>query len=143
MREQGLWWAGCNVQAEGHLEAVRVLYDPEAVDYTHLVEVFMRSIDPTDDTGQFCDRGPSYTTAVFVGNDEERGIVESVFADIRASGVLPGPLVTDIRPTEVFHRAETYHQDYYLKNSTQYKFYRRACGRDARLREVWSGSGSL
>ena len=128
---------------EGHLEAVRVLYDPETVDYTHLVEVFMRSIDPTDDTGQFCDRGPSYTTAVFVGNDEERGIVESVFADIRASGVLPGPLVTDIRPTEAFHRAETYHQDYYLKNSRQYKFYRRACGRDARLREVWSGSGSL
>lgn len=127
---------------DGHLEAVRILYDPQTVDYTSLVEFFMRSIDPTDGTGQFCDRGPSYTTAIFVGDSEERRIVETVFSDIRASGILPGPLVTAIRSAEVFHKAETYHQDYYLNNSTQYKFYRRACGRDARLREIWSDAGA-
>ncbi|MCF6328987.1 MAG: peptide-methionine (S)-S-oxide reductase MsrA [Henriciella sp.] len=124
-----------------HLEAVKVVYDPSVVEYEELVSFFIRHIDPTDAGGQFCDRGISYTTAVFTGSLEQRVIVEAQFAAIDASNVLPAPIVTTVRDEAVFYDAEAYHQDYYLKNATRYRFYRNGCGRDKRIKAVWSGEG--
>lgn len=127
-----------NHTRQGHLEAVKVVYNPAKVSYAELVKFHLRHIDPTDAGGQFCDRGNSYTTAVFVGSDEERAVVETEFADIESSKVLPAPIVTKVLDEAPFFDAEGYHQDYYLKNPTRYKFYRNGCRRDERVKEVWS-----
>jgi len=124
-----------------HLEAVKVVYDPSMVEYEELVSFFVRHIDPTDAGGQFCDRGNSYKTAVFVSTLEERVIVEAQFAAIEASNVLPAPIVTTVRDAAVFYDAEDYHQGYYLKNATRYRFYRNGCRRDERIKAVWGGEG--
>lgn len=127
-----------NHTRQGHLEAVKVVYNPEKVSYGELVKYHLRHIDPTDAGGQFCDRGNSYTTAFFVDSAEERAVVEAEFAAVEDSGVLPAPIVTKIRDEAPFYDAEAYHQDYYLKNPTRYKFYRNGCRRDQRVKEVWS-----
>ncbi len=121
----------------GHYEAVRVTYDPDIVSYSTLVTYFFRHVDPTDPNGQFCDKGDSYRTAIFVGNEEEREAAETEVEEIEESGVLKKPVVTRILQAETFWPAETYHQDYYKKNPLKYRFYRTTCGRDARLDDVW------
>ncbi len=126
---------------EGHLEAVKVVYDSSKVEFGELVDYFVRHIDPTDDGGQFCDRGNSYRSAVFVETAVERAEVEGQFQAIAQSGILPGPIVTRVMDAAPFYEAEKYHQDYYKKNPARYKFYRAGCGRDARVKEVWSGEG--
>lgn len=126
---------------EGHLEVVKVIYDPAKVEYEDLLDYFMRHIDPTDAGGQFCDRGNSYTTAVFFEDAEEKAIIENKFDEIRASGELIGPIVTAVRPEMAFYKAEDYHQDFYKKSAIRYNAYRRDCGRDKRVEEVWSGKG--
>jgi len=98
----------------GHYEAVKVVYDPQTVTYSELVEYFWRHIDPTDGGGQVCDRGFSYLTGIFPSNATEAEI-------------------------KTFWKAEEYHQDYYMKNRIHYSRYRRGCGRDARVADVWSG----
>ncbi|MEM8616127.1 MAG: peptide-methionine (S)-S-oxide reductase MsrA [Pseudomonadota bacterium] len=125
---------------DGHLEALRITYDPETVSYETLVEYFVRHIDPTDAGGQFCDRGNSYTTAVFVDTPAERDLVEEEFRKISAENRLTGPIVTVIRPEVAFYEAEKYHQDYYKKNPARYNIYRRGCGRDAQIKKVWKGN---
>lgn len=126
---------------QGHLEAVKVVYDSSKVEYGELVDYFIRHIDPTDDGGQFCDRGNSYRTAVFVNNAEERAEVEAQFATIENAGILPAPIVTRVLEETAFYDAEGYHQNYYQKNPARYKLYRVGCGRDKRVAEVWSGAG--
>ncbi|MBL8659294.1 MAG: peptide-methionine (S)-S-oxide reductase MsrA [Rhodospirillales bacterium] len=119
----------------GHLESVEVVFDPAKVGYQTLLDVYWRNIDPFDSGGQFCDRGASYRSAIFVANDEQRAAAE---ASKRALQQRFGqPIATDIRPAGPFYRAETYHQDYYKKNPLRYRFYRYNCGRDARLEAVW------
>jgi methionine-S-sulfoxide reductase len=98
----------------------------------------MHHIDPTDDGGQFCDRGNSYRTAIFTSDAAERRIVQKTFDEITDQQQLPAPIVTRLLDAAPFYRAETYHQDYYQKNATRYNFYRKACGRDARVRDIWS-----
>ena len=121
----------------GHYEAVRVIYDPSIVTYEELVSYFWRHVDPTDADGQFCDRGESYRTAIFVDTEEEREIAASQKAAIDAAGYLPGPIVTPILDEATFWPAETYHQNYYKKNPARYLFYRTTCGRDGRIEKVW------
>lgn len=121
----------------GHREAVRIRYDPEQVSYERLLHIFWRSVDPTDDGGQFCDRGDSYRTAIFVGNEEERLLAEASKDMLDRSGVLDAPVVTPIEPLKEFHPAEDYHQDYYTKNPVRYRFYRFSCGRDSQVQQVW------
>jgi methionine-S-sulfoxide reductase len=130
-----------NYEQGGHLEAVRVVYDPRQVSYRQLVEFFWRQVDPTDAGGQFCDRGHGYTTAIFV-TDAQRPIAEASKAALRQSRRLSAPVVTPIRTLERFWPAEEYHQDYYRKNVVPYRFYRFRCGRDARIRQVWGAEGS-
>jgi peptide-methionine (S)-S-oxide reductase len=119
----------------GHIEAVRIVYDPSRVSYATLVERFFRTIDPLDGGGQFCDRGDQYRSAIFVANAAERRIAEA--AKARAARQLGRPVATEILPRGVFYRAEAYHQDYYRRNPVRYRFYRWNCGRDARLERVW------
>ncbi len=119
----------------GHYEAVRVTYDPSRVSYRALVDHFFRTVDPTDAGGQFCDRGDSYRTAVFVDGPEERQAAEA--AKAAADKTLADEVVTPVLDAGAFWPAEDYHQDYYLKNALKYSFYRFSCGRDARIEEVW------
>ena len=121
----------------GHREAVQIRYDPKQVSYERLLHIFWRSVDPTDDGGQFCDRGESYQTAIFVGNDEERRLAEASKAALAQSMVLDEPVVTPIETAAAFYPAEGYHQDYYSKNPARYRFYRFTCGRDSRVQQVW------
>lgn len=118
-----------------HVEAVKVTYDPRRVSYRQLVDHFWRTIDPTDADGQFCDRGASYTTGVFVSGREQRREAEASRAAARQA--LGRNIVTPIRDAGTFWPAETYHQDYYKKNPLRYRTYREGCRRDARLRAVW------
>src|SRR5687768_8042248 len=119
----------------GHIEAVRVVYDPRRVSYATLVERFFPTVDPLDAGGQFCDRGDQYRSAIFVANAAERRIAEA--AKARVERRLGRPVATQILPRGAFYRAEEYHQDYYRKNPVRYRFYRWNCGRDARLEQVW------
>ena len=121
----------------GHREAVQIRYDPKQVSYERLLEIFWRSVDPTDGGGQFCDRGESYQTAIFAGNKEERRLAEASKEALEQSMVLDAPVVTPIEPTGEFWPAEAYHQDYYTKNPVRYRFYRFSCGRDSRVQQVW------
>lgn len=123
----------------GHIEAVRVVYDPARVTYAQLASRFVRTIDPLDAGGSFCDRGYSYKSAYFVANPAERRVAQTIKA--RTQAALRKPVATLILPAARFYPAEGYHQDYYKKNPIRYKFYRLNCGRDARLKEVW-GSAS-
>jgi peptide-methionine (S)-S-oxide reductase len=121
----------------GHREAVQIFYDPKKVSYEKLLDIFWRSVDPTDAGGQFCDRGQSYETAIFANSPAQRRLAEASKQKLNKSGVLKKPIVTPIETAGVFYPAEDYHQDYYKKNPLQYKYYRYACGRDARVRKVW------
>lgn len=121
----------------GHLEAVRVTYDPAKVSYAQLVDHFFRNIDPTDANGQICDRGASYRTAIFVGNAEERRIAEQ--AKAKVAGALKAKVATQVRNAAPFWNAEAYHQDFARKNPAHYERYRIGCGRDPWLKKVWGG----
>ncbi|MBZ0116000.1 MAG: peptide-methionine (S)-S-oxide reductase MsrA [Sandaracinaceae bacterium] len=123
----------------GHVEAVRVVYDPSRVDYARLLDVFWHNVDPTQDDGQFCDRGEQYRSAVFVASAEERRLAEASKA--RMEQHLGRRIVTTIRDAATFWIAEAYHQDYYRTHAEHYQRYRRGCGRDARLRAIW-GAGA-
>jgi peptide-methionine (S)-S-oxide reductase len=139
----------------GHYEAVEVTYDADIVSYDTLMDVFWHSIDPVDAGGQFCDRGESYRTAVFYKTEEQKRIAEASKAAIDASGVLPKKIVTPILPAGPFYKAEDYHQGYYkssklvltrfgpVSKATAYKKYRKGCGRDARLKELWGDKAFL
>lgn len=121
----------------GHAEAVRIVYDPSKVTYRELLDVFWHNIDPTQKNRQFCDRGPEYRSAIFYHGDEQRRLAEQTRDEIAESGVLPGPIHTEIEQAGPFYKAEEKHQNYYKKNPDSYRFYKTACGREARLRQLW------
>lgn len=127
--------------ANGDREAVEIRYDPAVVSYTSLLKTFFRTINPTDDGGQFCDRGHSYTTAVYTLNDEQAALAEAAKAD--AESVLGKPVVTEIEPPAKFWPAEDYHQDFYTKSPVRYTYYRRACGRDNDVKSLWGDEAHL
>lgn len=123
---------------EGHVEAVKVTFDPARISYAKLLDGFWRTIDPTDDTGQFCDKGPSYRSVVFVSTTDQRRIAEQQKAQLNATR-FKGGIKTEIRDAAAFWPAEGYHQHYAEKNPLRYNLYRSGCGRDARLKAVWGG----
>ena len=136
----------------GHYEVVEITYDDAKISYEDLVSLFFRSVDPTDAGGQFCDRGDSYRTAIFVDGPAERAVAEAASAE--AAQQLGAPIATEILPAGPFYAAEDYHQDYYKSDdiiitrfgprtkASAYKLYRAACGRDARVKQLW-GSAAL
>lgn len=119
----------------GHREAVRIEYDSNRVDYAELVKIFFRSVDPTDGGGQFCDRGHSYSTAVYTVGDEQMALATK--AKAAAAKELKAEIATEVVSAPEFWPAEDYHQDYYRKNRARYKTYRDGCRRDARVDAVW------
>ncbi len=121
----------------GHREAVQIFYDPKQVTYAALVEIFWRSVDPTDGGGQFCDRGERYETAIFANTLEQTRQAEASKDELLSSGVLERPVVTPIEAARAFYPAEDTHQDYYRKNPLRYGFYRYRCGRDSRVEALW------
>jgi methionine-S-sulfoxide reductase len=124
----------------GHLEAVEVTYDPARISYRDLARRFLRTIDPTDAGGQFCDRGASYRTAIFALNPAQRRDAEAALAE--ANRALRGRVATPVRGSAPFYAAEAYHQDYARRNPAHYNAYRRGCGKDARLRQVWGSEAA-
>jgi len=121
----------------GHAEVVQVEYDPAQVSYARLLEVFWCNIDPTQKDGQFCDHGPQYRSGIFYQDEEQKRLAESSRAALQKSKPFKGEIVTEITKSSQFYPAEGYHQDFYLKNPTRYKFYKSGCGRDARLKQLW------
>lgn len=123
----------------GHYEAVRVTYDPEKISYEELLQHFWRNVDPFDNGGQFCDRGFSYRTAIFVGADAEREAAQASLAKV-AARFPDRDIATEVLSASEFWPVEAYHQDYAEKNPLRYKYYRWGCGRDQRLEEIWGGN---
>ncbi len=132
---------------EGNTEAVKVEFDPAVVSYDVLVNHFLRTIDVTDAGGQFCDRGDSYVSALFpIGAKQKKTAMDAI---TRAEKDLGASVATPVREFTTFGDAEDYHQNYYLGDSLRvtrfgiiaqseaYKNYRKGCGRDARVKEVW------
>ncbi len=120
----------------GHYEVAKIIYDPAKISYSELVEYFWIHVDPTDDGGQFCDRGHTYKTAIFANSDQIE-IAKSSKNALQKSGRLTAPVVTPVFTSVTFFDAEIYHQDYYKKNPIRYKYYRNGCRRDARLKQIW------
>ena len=118
-----------------HREAVKIVFDDTKTDYATLLNVFFRSVDPTDAGGQFCDRGHSYTTAVYALDDAQRVAAEQAKAE--AEQALGKPVVTPIEAASTFTDSEDYHQDYYEKSTLRYTYYRAACGRDKAVKALW------
>jgi peptide-methionine (S)-S-oxide reductase len=123
----------------GHYEAVEITYDPKKVSYEELLDYYWVNIDPFDDRGQFCDKGHSYLSAIFVADEKERAIAERSKKAVQA--LFPDKKVaTKIVAASTFYPIkgeESYHQDYYKNNPIRYKYYRWNCGRDQRLKEIW------
>ncbi|QDM47378.1 peptide-methionine (S)-S-oxide reductase MsrA [Paenibacillus thiaminolyticus] len=124
-------------QTTGHLEAVQITFDPAIIPYSQLLELYWAQIDPTDEGGQFQDRGESYTTAIFVHNEEQRRLAEASRAELAASGRFDRPIVTPILDAGSFYPAEDFHQDYYRKEPEHYAADRAQSGRDNFLKKHW------
>lgn len=122
----------------GHRESVEIVYDPQKVSYDFLLRYFFEHIDPTDAGGQFHDRGESYTTAIFVQNEEEKQIAENIIKELDESGVYEGKIATKILPFTNFYPAEDYHQNYSSSNPAHYGAYRSASGRDIYVGKICS-----
>jgi peptide-methionine (S)-S-oxide reductase len=137
----------------GHYEVVRLTYDAGVIGYDEILRLFLRSVDVTDAGGQFCDRGPSYRTAIFVDGPGERAIAEAAIAE--AEAVLGQAVVTPVLDAAPFWPAEDYHQDFHAsdaliltrfgprRKSVAYALYRDSCGRDARLSELWGDEAAF
>lgn len=121
----------------GHTEAVRVVFNPQVISYEELLDVFWRNIDPTVADQQFCDVGNQYRSAIFYHDEAQRQAAEKSKTELMKSKPFAEPVVTDIVAAGTFYAAEAYHQDYYKKNPVPYSAYRRGCGRDRRLQDLW------
>lgn len=124
----------------GHLEVVKIVYDPTKVSYKKLLDHYWRNVDPLDDGGQFCDRGSSYRPAIFVHDETQRKLAEE--SKKRVAKLFKAPIVVKIRSASKFTRGPKWHQNYYKKQPYGYKRYRYGCGRDRRLRELWGDKSS-
>ncbi len=121
----------------GHVESVQVYYDPNIISYEALLDAFWRMVNPTDNEGQFVDRGEQYRTLIFYQTEDEKAKAERSRQLLNESGRYKAPVITEIRKFEAFYPAEEYHQDYYKKNPIRYKYYRFNSGRDQYLEKTW------
>ncbi|MGY4690515.1 peptide-methionine (S)-S-oxide reductase MsrA [Salibacterium sp. K-3] len=121
----------------GHREAVQIEFDPDVFPYEKLLSLYWPQIDPTDDGGQFHDRGPQYRTAVFYHNETQRQLAEKTRQEVADSGRFKEPVVTEILPATIFYPAESHHQDFYKKEKETYLEDRRKSGRDEFIEKHW------
>ncbi len=124
---------------QGHYEAVEVSYDATIINYQELLDYFWVNIDPFDARGQFCDKGSSYLSAIFVADESQKLLADK--SRLKVVDQFPNQkVITPVLQASIFYPikgAESYHQDYYKNNSVRYNFYRWNCGRDKRLKEIW------
>jgi peptide-methionine (S)-S-oxide reductase len=121
----------------GHRESVEIVFDPTKITYAKLLDVFWHNVDPTDNDGQFCDKGSQYRSAIFYHDETQKRLAEESKAAVVKK---LGRVYTDILPASIFWRAEDYHQHFYKKNPVRYHFYRFNCGRDQRLKSLWGSA---
>lgn len=122
----------------GHREAVQITFDPDIFPYEKLLELYWQQIDPTDDGGQFGDRGESYRTGIYVHNEKQRQLAETSKEQLSQSGIFQKPIVTEILEAGPFYSAEEYHQHYYKKNKMHYERYHVGSGRAGFIQSHWS-----
>lgn len=130
-----------SAHATGHVEAVKVIYDPSRVSYGQLVEWFWRHIDPTDPGGQFVDRGSQYRSVIFYADEKQRRIAEASKQRLDGSKRFSKPIVTEILPLGAFYPAEDYHQNYHSVNPLRYSWYRSGSGRNQFIEKTWGKEG--
>lgn len=121
----------------GHYEAVQVVFDPNLINYTKLLDIFWHQIDPTDAGGQFADRGTQYQTAIFYHDDKQKNEAEASKKKLEASGKFARPIATKILPAAAFYPAEDYHQQYYKKCPLHYNTYSTFSGRSQYIEDTW------
>ena len=121
----------------GHYEAVQISYDPDVIDYQTILDLYWPQIDPTDDSGQFHDRGPQYRTAIFYHDEAQAKLAEASKQQVAASGLFTAPIVTEILPATTFYPAEAYHQNYYQTHKQDYEADRQKSGRDEFIKNHW------
>lgn len=126
----------------GHREAVQITFDPARTSFEALLDIFWRSVDPTDQDGQFADRGDQYRTAIYYHDEAQRAAAERSKAELGASGRFTSPIKTEIIPYQSFYPAEDYHQDYYQKNPVHYTLYKSGSGREGFLKRTWKDRDS-
>lgn len=126
-----------------HRESIQLSYDPEVVTYEQLLEWFWQQIDPTDEGGQFYDRGFQYSTAIFYHDEAQQAAAEASKRELEESGRFEEPIVTEILPFTTFFAAEEYHQDFYKNSADHYKRYKEASGRDQFVEENWAKEAAL
>tara|TARA_B100000676_G_scaffold94979_1_gene94878 strand:- start:3235 stop:3810 length:576 start_codon:yes stop_codon:yes gene_type:complete len=119
----------------GHFETIEIIYDQSLVTYEELVNLFWVNIDPFDQQGQFCDKGYSYRSVAFHQNEDEKKIIEETKSEIEKK--FNSKVVTYIRDFKKFYKAEENHQDYYEKKFINYLLYKKGCGREKRLNNIW------
>ncbi|WP_026570225.1 MULTISPECIES: peptide-methionine (S)-S-oxide reductase MsrA [Sediminibacillus] len=122
----------------GHYEVVQISFDPDIFPYQRLLDIYWPQVDPTDDGGQFHDRGSQYRAAIFYHDEKQKQLAEQSKQAIIDSGRFQQPVVTEILPASTFYRAETYHQDFYKKNKKYYQEDRAKSGRDEFIENHWS-----
>lgn len=120
-----------------HLEAVQIEFDSSKIEYTHLLDIFWKQIDPTDATGQFADRGHHYSTAIFYHSDTQKQLAEQSKQQLTDSKRFKKDIVTVIRPACPFYKAEDYHHCYYKKEPIHYSLYKTHSGRQAFIDQIW------
>jgi len=129
--------------ATGHAESVEIVFDPSKITYRKILEIFFSvAHDPTQLNRQGPDEGPEYRSAVFYSDTSQKREAEAYVQELTRAKVFGRPIVTQIAPLQKFYPAEDYHQDFYLKNPVRYQLYRKGCGRDARLHELWGDKAS-
>jgi len=122
----------------GHFESIEVTFDPTKTTYAKLLDIYWHNIDPTDESGQFCDKGSQYHAGIFYHGEEQKKLAEASLANVKK--LFDGQNVaTIIAPAAAFYPAEEYHQDYHSKSALHYKMYRMGCGRDRQLEHLWNG----
>lgn len=138
---------------DGHYEAVEITFDNSRISYDQIIAMFLRSVDVTDAGGQFCDRGASYRTAIFVSNAAQKAAADAAVAE--AGRALGQKIVTPVLQASTFWKAEAYHQDYYKSSEiiltragpkqkkNAYTFYRQSCGRDQRVKQLWGNQAAF
>jgi len=121
----------------GHTEAIQIIYNPNKISYTELLDVFWKNIDPVAVDRQFCDSGSQYRSGIYYLNNDQKNAAILSLNTLKENKPFKGNIATEVVAASTFYPAEGYHQDYYQKNPIRYKFYRYSCGRDQRLEDLW------
>ena len=136
-KEQNPTYEEVSAGKTGHAESIQIVYDPTRVSYEQLLWVYWHNTDPTASDRQFCDRGKQYRPVIFYHDEEQKTLALKSRDELEKDPRLKGKIVTEIVPFTAFYPAEEYHQDFYHKNPARYYSYRKGCGRDKRLEELW------